>query len=463
MKMPGTAAGLLLSWLVLAGQAQAQCELQQLSNPSFEVGSGNLMAGWNQFGSVAASTSLTSHGLRAVALSGPNSGDWGLSAVWQKQTSAPGDSWEVRADVGHSAGSALNGANISLIVNIEWRDAADALISYDSFPVLTQASPTGVSQPVTVTSTSAPAGTVSMHLLIGLLQSPAQETGTAVVDNVFLRRVNGVQQEDFQFDDFPGGRVIQFAGRDWRVKGPGYYGPGPSLFSDTNSTVWLDAQDQLHMKIRRQGAVWYSSEIMSDEVLGYGDYRLTLKGRLDNWADNVVFGFFHWTYPWCYDGGNPWNLHNELDVEISRWEDPNRENAQFIVQPWWAAGAASLFDISTAGDETLTTIAYRWLADRVEYRAWAGPADAEASSPLIHSWVYTGPYLPRVDHTRMHFNLWQLNGPPDNLQEHEVTITDFVFEAQGDTPVVVPVPLPGWVLGLLGLTIIVLVAKRKLS
>ncbi|MGB5325443.1 MAG: hypothetical protein WBN40_08480, partial [Pseudomonadales bacterium] len=162
----------------------AQCELAALANPSFEVGSGNAFSGWNQFNAVSQTNTLLAHGNRAARLAGSNSGNWDLSAVWQKQNSVPGDIWELRAFVGHEAADPLIGANIKLLVNIEWRDAGDNLIlgypnagdpGYQSFTVLTETSPYDEMQQVIVTGLPAPAGTASIHVLIGLLQSPAME------------------------------------------------------------------------------------------------------------------------------------------------------------------------------------------------------------------------------------------------------------------------------------------------
>ncbi len=359
-------------------------------------------------------------------------------------SAAPNQIWEVKAYVGHESSAPITGA-MTAIINIEWRDAADELISYESQHVAANTTPVDILQQVTVTSGPAPAGTVSTHIFLGVLQTPAQESGTVIYDLIEFTEKTGVQQEDFQWDDFPGGRTLEFAGRNWRVKGTGYYGPGPNVFSDDEDQIWVDALDRLHMTIRKPLTTWLSSEIATEEVLGYGDYRLTAVGKLDDWAPNVVFGFYHWEYPFCYDAGNPWNLHNEMDMEISRWGDPAAEMAQFVVQPYYAPNSISRFDVpfsaSTAESAVqLTTFAYEWFSDRIEFRVWAGDAYSESAQTLIHSWTYTGPHIPREHLARMHFNLWQFDGPPTNGEEHEIILTDFVFVPEGE-----PEPYEGWV------------------
>jgi hypothetical protein len=81
------------------------------------------------------------HGSKAARASGLNSGSWQVSAVWQRQDTVPGERWEVTGHVQHPAAKPLVGANIAL-VNIEWRDAAGALIDYESFTVADTLSPT---------------------------------------------------------------------------------------------------------------------------------------------------------------------------------------------------------------------------------------------------------------------------------------------------------------------------------
>jgi hypothetical protein len=429
MKSRGIAAALAFGLLVAASGAAAQC---QLANPSFEFdGPPGDFGGWNLLGNLKATSSNVVHGNRAVRLSGPNTGNWDISALWQTQASAPGDVWRVRGYVGHGADQPLNG-NMAALINVEWRDAGDNLISFDTFTVADAATPTDQMQAVEVTSSPAPAGTVTTRILFGVLQSPAQEVGSAYFDLVAVDKLTGTLLEDVQWVDFPGGRTLEFAGYSWRVKGPGFYGPGPNSFSDEADNVYVDAAGHLHNTLKYETGTWYSTEVTSEEAFGYGDYRFQVEGRFDHWAPNVVYGLFTWLYPLCFDPANPWNLHNEADVEISRWGNPVDDVAQFVVQPYQAPGNLSRFPVDfTDGIET-TSFAFRWLADRIEYRAWKGDLASEGDGNLIASWVYTGPHLPRPDQTRVHINLWYFgdSGPWDGL-DHEAVLSDFVFVPDG--------------------------------
>jgi hypothetical protein len=199
------------------------------------------------------------------------------------------------------------------------------------------------------------------------------------------------------------------------------------MFADSADHVWVDEDDRLHMTIRKIDGTWYSTEIAAEDALGYGDYIFTIVGRLDTWDPNVVLGLFSWQYPMCYDPANPWNLHNEVDVEISRWGVPGNDIGQFVVQPWDYPGNMSRFAVTFTSDDELTSYALRWLPDCIEARSWRGSPEAEAPATLIHTWTYTGPHLPRPEQPRVHINYWQFNGSPWSGMDHEVVIDEFRF------------------------------------
>ena len=417
-------SAVLVSVLMGGIEARAQC---QLANPSFEFADNGapVFAEWNQLGVVGGTGSPVVHGKRSAAVAGPDSGDWAISAFWQALDTAPGERWDVSGRVLHSSLDVLTGSAKG-IVNIEWRNAANNLISYESHDVLLPADSVDTWHAFSFTTAPAPGGTASVRILLAFLQSPAQESGTVFYDLIEFDRAGPPSREDQQWFDFPGGRVIDFAGHDWRVKGPGVYGPGPSFFGDSVNDVWVDAQGQLHMAIKKFGGTWHSTEVTLEEPLGYGDYIFTTVGRLDLFPANVVFGLFLWQYPYCYDPANPWNLHNEIDVEISRWGNPADDVAQFVVQPYYVTSNITRFDITYSEGE-LVSYALRWLPDRVEARAWrGGPAD-ESPATTIASWVNTGAYLPRPEQPRVHINFWQLDGPPSNGQNQEVVLNAFRF------------------------------------
>ncbi len=415
-----------------AGDAHAQCIL---ANPSFELpgSSGTVFGGWYQFGSVGWSTNAT-HGHRSARVSGPNTGDWGVSGYWQRMDTAPGARWTASVRGWHTSVHPLSGQS-SAILNIEWRDASENLISYESHLVADASTPVDEVQDITVTSGPAPTGTASTRFLVAVLQGPGDPVPDAYFDQATFYDLTPPTMDDLQWDDFPGGTTLDFSGRTWRVKGPGYYGPGPNLFTDSSSSTWVDGDGRLHLTVRKVGGSWYSTEVVLDQVLGYGDYIFTTLGRLDTLDPNVVFGLFLWQYGPCYDPSYLWwNPYNEIDVEFSRWGNPGNDLGQFVAQPYDYPGNINRF-AATFSDGELTSHAFHWSADKVEYRSWRGGPAAESAAVMIHQWTYTGPHIPRPEQPRVHLNLWQATGTPATNQE--VVLDAFTFVPEG-TQIAVP-------------------------
>jgi len=426
----GLVAGLLVLSLfaalgLAAVPAGAQC---LLANPSFEVGGGGVAAGgWNQFGPVGAVADAV-HGAVAARVTGPDAGGWDVAAFWQRLDSEPGEQWEITGWVRQSVDAPLAGAAAAL-VNVEWRDAGGGLIGYQSVPVAVAGDPAGDWRAFDLLGDPAPAGTVAIHLLLGVLQGPGDPVPEVHFDQITAHGSSGPGLDELQWADFPGGRTVDFAGRTWRVKGPGYYGPGPNVFCHTPDCVWVDPDGALHLTLASRAGVWASTEVVLADALGYGDYVVSTRGRLDLLDPQAVIGIFLWQYGPCWDEAFLWwNPYNEVDIEYSRWGEPGDEIGQFVAQPWDYPGNRERFDAAFAPGE-VTSHAMRWLPDRVEYRAWRGGPQDESPATLIHAWTYEGPHLPRPEQPRLHLNLWKLAGTP--AADQEVVFTDFRFVPAG--------------------------------
>lgn len=407
-------------------EAAAQCIL---ANPSFEIrGTGGAaFAGWNQFGVVGLS-SVASHGARAARVVGPSYGGWDVSGYWQEQTCAPGEQWDVTGHVRHPSSKPLT-AQCAAIVNVEWRDGGGGLIDYDSFTVATAASPTDQYLDFSLLAGPAPAGTAAARLLLGVLQSPGAASPDVFYDQVTFNSTTPPTIDDKQWNDFPGGRTVVFGNRSWRVKGPGWYGPGNNYFSDAADRVWVDGSNRLHLTLQKSGSIWTCTEVVLEDALGYGDYVLTTEGDLDLLDPQAVLGLFLWEYGPCWDEGYLWwNAFNEVDIEYSRWGYPANGIAQFVAQPYDYAGNLLRFDAAFGAGEVVSH-AMRWLSDRVEYRVWRGGPLDESPATLIASWTYAGPHVPRPEQPRLHLNLWKLEGTPAANQE--IVFKGFTFIPDG--------------------------------
>ena len=415
------AATLAAICLGAARFAGAQC---MPANPSFEyAGSGgNAFGGWNQFGTIATSP-IAVHGSASAQVSGPNDGIWDVAGVWQSLTCTPGQRWEVSACVRNTSSAPLAGGSTA-ILNVEWRDAGGNLLSYESHTAASAGTPTDVWTQYTAQTLAAPANTASIHFVVGVLQGPTDPQPKVLFDEVRCTPVGTPSLEDLQWSDFSSGRTLSFSGRTWRVKGPGYLGPGPNLFDDSANAATVDANGQLDLTIHKIGSSWYSSEVALVDSLGYGDYVFTTRGHLDTLDPNTVFGMFLWEYGPCYDTSYLWwNPYNEIDVEISRWGYSGLPDAQFVAQPASTTGNLHRFNV-TYSDTGLVSYAMRWLPGSVQYRCWAGGPHDEATSAQLQAWTYTGAALPRPESPRVHLNMWQLAAP---TVTQSVVVNAFTF------------------------------------
>jgi hypothetical protein len=222
------------------------------------------------------------------------------------------------------------------------------------------------------------------------------------------------------------GVTIQFAGLTWDVKTGSGLGPGPNNWSDSAASVWVDAQNQLHLKIRKVNSTWYCAEVTTQQSFGYGTYLFQIASDCNTFDKNVVVGLF--TYL---------DDNNEIDIEFSRWGVANNLAAQYVTQPV-VAGNRERFDLSTAGVNS--THSFTWLADSIFFQSYCGTHTSLPATPdlLIHNWTYTGADIPPESTEKLHLNLWLVGGSaPSNGQTVEVVIrsvlvTDPPSQCTGD-------------------------------
>lgn len=402
-----------------------------VANPSFEIAGsgGNHFGGWNQFG-ITGTTDMALHGFRAAKVRSQNDGNLNVSGFWQPLEGGPGQRWVLAGYVMNPTVLPLQGNGFAL-VNLEWRNQSGGLIGYDTFTVATATTPAGQYIPFQHISTPAPAGTAYIHVLAGLLQTSSDPAMDVYYDQLTCFTTTHPTLDETQWMDFPGGRTLEFSDRLWRVKGPGWYGPGPNYFSDSQQSIWVDAQQRLHITQRQVTGGWQSSEIVLDEALGYGDYIFTTLGPLEALDPNTVLGLFLWQYGSSGTApGSWWNPYNEIDIEYSRWGSPSTEIGQFVAQPWDWTGNMWRYN-ATFGTGRIASHAFRWLPDRVEFRSWFGGPDEESPANMISSWIYTGPHIPRPEQPRVHINLWYIATPSNSYQE--VVLDRFTFHPIGYT------------------------------
>lgn len=209
-------------------------------------------------------------------------------------------------------------------------------------------------------------------------------------------------------------RTLSFSGHEWLVKGSDrLVGPGPNWFSDDEPFVWVDETGQLHLRIGRDGSAWQCAEVVSRQSFGYGEYVFHLAGGADEINENAVLGLFTWDT-------EPEFNNREIDIEVSRWGDPQNSNGQYVVQPYAAPGKMHRFPLALSGMGS---------SHRFEWRPGAIAFSSRSESgSMLARWRYEGPDVPPQGQENVRLNLWLFRGtPPSDGREVEVVVTGFEF------------------------------------
>lgn len=202
-------------------------------------------------------------------------------------------------------------------------------------------------------------------------------------------------------------RVIQFAGRDWQVKAGMGLGPGNNNWSDSPRSVWVDSGGSLHLRIRKEGAVWYSAQVNAVDTAAFGLYRFYVQTSLHDLDPNVVLGLFLYQ-----------DDHHEIDIEFLRRDSVTNDNSVYVVQPYSLPGNRHPFLWPWPGPSTHDI---DWGPDAVTFRSMRGH-DPQIES-IMHLWRYEGVSIPiEQNELHMQMNLWLLD-PAVQSQEVEVIIS----------------------------------------
>ncbi len=220
--------------------------------------------------------------------------------------------------------------------------------------------------------------------------------------------------------------TLWFSGYEWSVRfGSG--GPGPNQWSQSN--VWVDENGYLHLKISKVAGVWYCAELQTLERLGFGTYQFQVQGRIDTLDPNVVLGLFNYTVPGVGPDGT-----NEIDIEFSRWGDPDYSNGSYTVWPAQAGYQHKTypFDFSLAG-KLYSTHRFQWSSKQIKFQSLYGRRNDNRNQ--FAGWVFSPQlYLKRIPQHSLplHLNLWLMLGrAPMNGKGVEVIINSFKFTPGG--------------------------------
>jgi hypothetical protein len=87
-------------------------------------------------------------------------------------------------------------------------------------------------------------------------------------------------------------RTVTFAGFRWKVRESNIQTePGNNFFSKSESEIFIDNTEKLHLRINPRNGYWYCSELVADTVLGYGTYAIFPEIMLDTLPANIMIEF----------------------------------------------------------------------------------------------------------------------------------------------------------------------------
>jgi hypothetical protein len=242
------------------------------------------------------------------------------------------------------------------------------------------------------------------------------------------------------------GDIVHFAGKKWDIKSAATpVGPGPNNFSKLYDDVWVDEHGYLHLSISKHNGVWYSTEVISQDTVGYGTYEFTIQANPMDFASNVVLGLFTWDNNTFYTDAN-----SEVDIEFSKWGDAESTTPLTMsVQPVnfgpYYPERSRKADINPALLNGVTTHVFTWTDTLITWYSYVG--DMDSGNAPFASWDFDLDHPGRVKNeggnssqpvvipapgntTHARMNFWTLPhvayGPANELN-HEVVIRDFRY------------------------------------
>jgi hypothetical protein len=206
--------------------------------------------------------------------------------------------------------------------------------------------------------------------------------------------------------------IMNFSGYEWSKRSAASDRGGESNSYDP-ANAWTDDQGRLHLRMDRRKSRWSCGEVSLNRSLGYGTYRFVVadSAHLD---PSAVLGIYTW------DDSRSEGFQDELDIELSRWGNPQAKNAQYVIQPFYAPPNLVRFT-APAG---ILTYEFRWNPDSIAFRTYSGTADA---AKTIANHVFTSG-VPSPAHGTLHINLYDFHHAESSTERPaEAVIQSFEF------------------------------------
>jgi hypothetical protein len=209
-------------------------------------------------------------------------------------------------------------------------------------------------------------------------------------------------------------KTVRFSNYDWKVRSIRSR-RGGMMRSYDPANVSIDDSGHLHLKITRRSDEWVCSEVSLTRSLGYGTYTFTVQD-ISHLEPSAVLGMYTWS-----ELGVDQN-HREMNIDISRWGDPESKNAQYAVQPYYVPANVVRFSVP-AGPMSHSL---RWEPGSAAFTTVHGDTRT-AAAHSISSHVFTsGIPSPGEEFAYINFCPWGY-GKVQMEHEAEVVIEKFQY------------------------------------
>ncbi len=184
-------------------------------------------------------------------------------------------------------------------------------------------------------------------------------------------------------------KTIHFSGYDWTVRSVSSdRGGEPDAYDPAN--VWTDERGFLHLRTAERGGRWTCAEVSLTRSLGYGTYKFVVQD-IAHLPSSAVVSLLN------YDDTGAEAFANEIDVELSRWGDPKRKNAQYVIQPYYVPENVFRFE-SPVG---LVTHSFHWEPGRVTFQSAIGSVRGPIAWPAAAHTFSSGVPVPAKETVRI--------------------------------------------------------------
>jgi hypothetical protein len=233
--------------------------------------------------------------------------------------------------------------------------------------------------------------------------------------------------------------VIEFSDYKWTVKSSSDASdtrhPGPNLWSNRKSDVWVDDEGRLHLKIVKRKGRWYCTEITCDTNFGYGTYVFYLDSEIEDSSldPDVVLGFFTWDDNTCDT-----NASSEIDIEFSKYGGRRANILNYTVQPCIVTGGRPISECHKRHkvspiklNGTYSTHVFVWNPGSVQFYSYHGHGNPTPNPIVKGGWVYDNT-IPncKCDRDRGAQCDSKLIGIPKETKNTKVKINFWLFEGK---------------------------------